>query len=176
MKTLILYKSKYGCSKQYAQWLSLEIKSDIYELDQYQSLGPSLENYGLIILGGGIYFGKINGADFVSTNWDILKNKKVILFSTSGAEPGEATINKFYENSLPQEIRSKIRYFPLSGACEYKDLSILHKILVFIVSLFLKNPQKKQDLRYGLNRAIRENVNPILEYIRASLLSNVMIP
>jgi menaquinone-dependent protoporphyrinogen IX oxidase len=171
VKALILYKSKYGSTKQYAQWLNQEINSDIFELDKC----PSLENYNLIILGGGIYMGKINGSDFISKNWDILKNKKVILFSTSGAEPGTPEIQNFYKNSLPQEIRSQIRYFPLSGACVYKDLTFLHKILSFIGSLFQKNPQKKYEMRHGFNRVKKDNINPILDYIKALLMSNISI-
>lgn len=171
MKTLILYKSKYGSSKQYAQWLNQEINSDMFELDKC----PSLENYNLIILGGGVYMGKINGSDFISKNWDTLKNKKVILFSTSGAEPGTPEIKSFYENSLSQEIRSQIKYFPLSGACSYKDLTFLHKIMSFIGSLLQKDPQKKHEMRHGFNRVKRENINPILDYIKTLLMENIAI-
>ncbi|KKQ11823.1 MAG: flavodoxin domain-containing protein [Candidatus Babeliales bacterium] len=171
MKSLILYKSKYGSSKQYAQWLNQEINSDIFELDKC----PSLENYNVIILGGGVYMGKINGSDFISKNWDALKNKKVILFSTSGAEPGTPEVMGFYENSLPQEIRTQIRYFSLSGACSYKDLTFLHKILSFIGSLLLKDPVKKHEMRYGFNRVKKENINPILDYIKTLLMGNISI-
>ncbi len=171
MKSLILYKSKYGSSKQYAQWLNQEINSDIFELDKC----PSLENYSVIILGGGVYMGKINGSDFISKNWDTLKNKKVILFSTSATEPGTPEINGFYENSLPKEIRAQIKYFPLSGACAYKDLTFSHKILSFIGSLFLKDPVKKHEMRHGFNRMKKENINPILDYIKTLLMGNISI-
>ncbi len=171
MKALILYKSKYGHTKQYAQWLNQEIKSDIFELDKC----PSLENYNLIILGGGVYMGKINGADFISKNWNIFKNKKVILFSTSGAEPHDPEIKGFYEKSLPQGIRTQVRYFPLSGGCAYEALTFVHKIFSFIGSLFQKNPQKKYEMRHGFNRVKKENINPILDYIKTLLMENISI-
>jgi menaquinone-dependent protoporphyrinogen IX oxidase len=172
MKSLILYKSKYGSTKQYAQWLHTEINSDIFELDKC----PSLDNYEIVILGGGVYMGKINGSEFISKNWNSLQNKKVILFSTSGAEPRDPELQKVYENSIPEEMRSHIQYFPLDGACNYKDLTFLHKVLSFIGSLFQKNPIKKYEMRHGFNRVKKENVNQIVEYIQALLMRNIMVP
>lgn len=171
MKTLILYKSKYGSTKQYAFWLNQEINSDIFELDKC----PPLENYNLIILGGGIYMGKINGSDFISKNWNVLKNKRVILFSASSTEPGDHQIKKFYENSVPQEIRTKIGYFPLSGACHYKNLTFFDKILTFLGSLLQKNQIKKYEMRHGFDRIKKENINPILDYIKMLLMSNISL-
>ncbi|KKQ33614.1 MAG: hypothetical protein US49_C0001G0294 [candidate division TM6 bacterium GW2011_GWF2_37_49] len=162
MKTLILYKSKYGSSKQYAQWLNSEINSDIFELDKC----PDLSNYNLIILGGGSYFGKINGSDFISKNWNVLKTKKIILFSTSGAKPQDPLIKNLYEDSIPAEIRAYVRYFPLDGACAYERLTWTHKILSFIGSMFQSDPVKKNEMRQGFDRVKKENINPIVEYVK----------
>lgn len=172
MKALILYKSKYGSSKQYAQWLNSEINSNIFELDKC----PSLNNYNLIILGGGIYFGKINGSSFISKNWDLLKNKKIILFSTSGARPQDPLVKKVYENSVPEKIRIHVPYFPLDGACAYEGLTWLHKILSFIGSTFQKDPVKKNEMRHGFNRVKKENIDQIVDYVKNLGLSNIMIP
>lgn len=39
MKNLVLYKSKYGNTKQYAQWLSEELNWDLRDLSSFKKKG-----------------------------------------------------------------------------------------------------------------------------------------
>ena len=64
MNGVILYQSKYGATKKYADWLSEETgfpcietrKADIHEIAKYDT----------IILGGGLYASGIAGLSFLS--------------------------------------------------------------------------------------------------------------
>lgn len=78
MNGVILYQSKYGATKRYAEWLSEETgfqcietkKADINEIIAYD----------VIILGGGIYASGIAGLSFIkriSINW---RTKKLLCF------------------------------------------------------------------------------------------------
>lgn len=74
MSGVILYQSKYGATKRYAEWLSEETgfqcietkKADINEIISYDS----------IILGGGIYASGIAGLPFLKKNINKLTDKK----------------------------------------------------------------------------------------------------
>ena len=68
-KGIILYKSKYGATKKYAQWLQ--------ELTGYECIETKKANikeilkYDVIILGGGVYASGIAGLSFIKNNIDI---------------------------------------------------------------------------------------------------------
>ena len=86
MNGVILYQSKYGATKRYAEWLSEETgfkcietkKADINEIIAYDP----------IILGGGIYASGIAGLSFLKKNINKLTDKKIIVFCC-GASPYE---------------------------------------------------------------------------------------
>ena len=76
MNGVILYQSKYGAAKRYADWLSEETgfpcmetrKADINEISAYDT----------IILGGGIYASGIAGLSFLKKNISKLTGKKIM--------------------------------------------------------------------------------------------------
>ena len=73
MDGVILYQSKYGAAKKYADWLAEETgypcmetkKADIKEIEKYDT----------IILGGGIYASGIAGLSFLKRNIGKLTGK-----------------------------------------------------------------------------------------------------
>ena len=86
MDGVILYQSKYGAAKKYADWLAEETgypcmetkKADIKEIEKYDT----------IILGGGIYASGIAGLSFLKRNIGKLTGKKILVFCC-GASPYE---------------------------------------------------------------------------------------
>ena len=97
MNGVILYQSKYGATKRYAEWLSEETgfkcietkKADINEIIAYDTIIS-------IILGGGIYASGIAGLPFLKKNINKLTDKKIIVFCC-GASP--------YEENTFQQIK-----------------------------------------------------------------------
>lgn len=81
-KTLIIYKSETGFTQKYAKWLSNELSCDICDFKNFSK--DKIDNYNILIYGGGIYAGQINGfKDFQNM---VPIDKKLILFMT-GATP-----------------------------------------------------------------------------------------
>jgi spore coat polysaccharide biosynthesis predicted glycosyltransferase SpsG len=50
IKVLIVYQSKYGSTKQYAEWIHQEIKGDLVNIEQGDK--PDLAKYDIMIIGG----------------------------------------------------------------------------------------------------------------------------
>lgn len=59
MDGIILYQSRYGATKRYADWLSEETGFDCIETREAKI--EDIKQYGTIILGGGIYASGIAG-------------------------------------------------------------------------------------------------------------------
>ena len=71
-KIVVMYYSKYGSTKRYAEWIASEINGDIYSIKKVNQ--NILENYDIIILGSGLYAGKIEGINIFINNYGIIKN------------------------------------------------------------------------------------------------------
>ena len=62
-KGIILYQSKYGATKKYAQWLQESTGYDCMETKS--ATVKQLKEYDTIILGGGVYASGIAGLSFL---------------------------------------------------------------------------------------------------------------
>ena len=86
-KTMVMYFSIYGTTKKYAEWIAEELSGDIYDIKNVTI--DVLLNYDTIILGNGLYAGKINGTNIILENYELLKNKKIILYTCGLADYNE---------------------------------------------------------------------------------------
>ena len=66
MNAIVIYKTKYGSTKTYAEWIAKELACDIVE---HKSVSVAdLEKYDTIIYGGGLYAEVINGVTLITRN------------------------------------------------------------------------------------------------------------
>ena len=54
-KTIVIYKSKYGASAQYAAWIAEELGCRAVSIDEFKK--NDLKNYENVIYGGGVQAG-----------------------------------------------------------------------------------------------------------------------
>lgn len=74
MNTIVIYKSKYGSTKQYANWIGEALSCEVADA---KSISVSdLLKYDRIIYGGGLYAEVIAGVTLITKNIEKLKDKK----------------------------------------------------------------------------------------------------
>lgn len=73
-KTAVIYKSKYGSTKKYAQWIAEELGADLMETDKTKL--SALQNYDVIVYGGGLYAGGVSGISLVTKNFSSIMDKE----------------------------------------------------------------------------------------------------
>lgn len=173
MKTLVVYKSKSGYAKTYAEWIAKDLECDIKE-NTGLSLND-LEPYDVIIYGGGVYVGKIAGIKLIKNNYEALKNKKLIVWA-SGADPGnEKTLSEFWKNNFDEQQLQNIKLFYLRGGFDYRKLGPVDKLLMNVFRKALakeKNPSEDTkgflDAFYTpQNYCKQENALPLIDYVRS---------
>ena len=145
MNGIILYQSKYGATKKYADWISAETGFSCIETKTAKI--NDIVKYDTIILGGGIYASGIAGLSFLKKNIKQLEKKKIIVFCC-GASP--------YEESAFQQIRSHnlknaladIPCFYCRGSWDMDSMSFKDRTLC---SMLRKAVSKKilMIMRYG---------------------------
>lgn len=173
MKTVVIYKSKSGYTKKYAEWIAEEIKCDIKENKNLKL--SDIQDYDTIIYGGGLYATMINGIDLIKKNFQELKGKNIIVYAT-GSNPGRAEeMNKVWEATFTEEQRNVIHKFYLRGGFDYSNLSFGNKILMSMLKKKLqseKNPtEDEKDLLKAYDEPIdftnKDNIKGILECINS---------
>ncbi|MFN7250240.1 MAG: flavodoxin domain-containing protein [Anaerobacillus sp.] len=131
MKTAVIYASKTGFTKKYAEWISEELTADMFELSEISI--DKLVNYDTIIFGGGLYAVGINGINIITKNFEKLKDKKIVVFATGVSPSREEAIIEIKNKNLPGEMQKSIKYFYLRGGFEYRRLKSLDKLLMTLL-------------------------------------------
>ncbi|MBB6621978.1 flavodoxin domain-containing protein [Clostridium gasigenes] len=145
-KSVIVYKSKYGSTKVYAQWIAKKLEADIYEVNEVKV--DKLLEYNNIIFGGGLYAGGIGGSAIISKNFHKLKNKNIIVF-TVGLSPTEdkSIFKPAIDKNFSADIQREITFFHLRGGIDYKKLSLIHRVMMAMLKLGIakKKPEELSD-------------------------------
>ena len=65
-KTIVVYKTKYGSTKSYAQWIAEDLGCNFVDAKDIKI--DELLQYDTIIYGGGLYAEIINGVSLITKN------------------------------------------------------------------------------------------------------------
>lgn len=103
-KGIILYQSKYGATKKYAQWL--KAMTGFHCMEITNGAVREAAAYETIVVCGGIYASGIAGLAFLKKNIGELRDKKLAIFCV-GASP--------YDESAFAEIKGRNLTGDLSG-------------------------------------------------------------
>ncbi len=102
-KGLVIYKSKYGATKKYADMLKAELSCEIYESGNCKMV--ELTSYDWIIFAGGIYASGILGLDVLKKNYKLLKNRKVAVFCVGASPFDERALAEIKAHNLKEELK-----------------------------------------------------------------------
>lgn len=97
-KGLILYQSKYGATKRYADWLAEITGFDCVKTPQ-ASVRQAAE-YDVIVLMGGIYASGVAGLSFFKKNRDALAGKRLAVFCVGASPYDEAALAQLSAHNL----------------------------------------------------------------------------
>lgn len=152
MKGIILYKSKYGTTEKYAQWLSEATGFEM--LETVKATVAALKDYDTIILGGGIYAHGIAGIAFLKKNFQALKDKKLIVFC-DGASPFE---QKAFDEIRKLNMKDELADIPLfycRGTFDLKSMTFIDRKLCQMLqkAVAKKEPDKLEVWEKALMEA-----------------------
>ncbi|NLL82355.1 MAG: flavodoxin [Tissierellia bacterium] len=172
--TVVVYKSKYGSTKKYAQWIAEETKADLFEGSEI--VASDLKEYATIIFGGGLYAGGIAGISTLTKNYELLKDKRIIVFTVGLSSTDKKEIFlPILEKSFSEEMQQRISFFHLRGGIDYKRLSIVHRVMMGMLKLVIsrKDPSDLSEDDKGLLATYgkkvdftdKSTIKPLLSYL-----------
>lgn len=142
MKTVVIFKSKTGFVKKYAEWIAEDLSADIFDVSKANI--NMLNVYDTIIYGGSLHAVGINGVKLITQNIDKLKDKKIVVFATGASPSSEKVINDVINKNFTSEQQKYIKFFYLRGGFNFSKLSLLDKILMTLLKWKMKSKKEEK--------------------------------
>jgi len=172
-KIIVVYRSKSGFAKSYAEWIAEELNCDLLQGNKVKV--STLLSYDTIIYGAGLYAVGINGIKLITRNFDRLKDKKLIVFSVGASPVRKETTEEIRKANIPAEQLEEIQFFYLRGGFDYSRLTRFNKFLMTLMKIKLKrakNPDADQrgmlaGYTHPLDFTNKKYIEPIIRYVKA---------
>jgi len=165
MSGIVVYRSSTGSTKQYAEWIAEETG---FALHDSRDKAIPWDASDTVVIGSPIVALKPALSGWIAKNWDQMKDKRVVLFTTSGADPADEPVMDWIEKALPESIRSQIRTFPLPGRFDYARLKGAGKAMIWFAANVLGNKDVKNQIKNPVDGVAKEKLAPLLDALRES--------
>lgn len=174
MKTVIVYKSKTGFTKKYAQMIAKEIACDLLELKK--ATPRKLAEYDTVVFGSRFFAGTVDGLKKARELFAASGAKKFVVFAT-GATPNEAAaiVDEVWKNNFtPQELEAIPHFYMQSGIC-YEKMPFGEKMMMKMAAKMMKNQKDKDEMGQGFEEALKgsfdisseEYMRPLVAYLKS---------
>ena len=146
MNAIVIYKSKYGSTRAYAEYIANKLECRAEEVKNVSA--SELLNYDAIIYGGGLYAEIINGVSFITKNINTLKDKKIAVFST-GITPMDC--REYYDGMVIEKnfktgVPSNLRVFNFPGKMIHSELSLPHRTALSALKKIMSSKEKSTEM------------------------------
>ena len=174
MNAIVVYKTKYGSTKTYAEWIAEELSADIRDAKTVKA--DDLLKYDTIIYGGGLYAEVINGVSLITQNYEKLKDKKLIVYTTGITPPD---VKEYYEGEVMEKNfkngAGNIKIFNFMGKMILEELTPVHRAAIKSLKKIMegkKNPSEMVKLLIKLCDTFgdftdKEAIGDLVEYAKA---------
>lgn len=173
MKTAVVYKSKTGYTRKYAEWIAEALSADIFEASKVKVI--MLTQYDAIVYGGSLYASGIIGVKLITENIDKLKDKKLVVFATGASPSRDDVIDEVLDKNFTKEQQNYIKFFYMRGGFNYSKLNLIDKFLMTLLKLKIKSKKKEElsDDEIGMLTAydkpvdftMKNRIDEIVNYI-----------
>ncbi len=143
MKGIVLYTSKTGFTKRYAEWIAQALGCEATPYDS----GIRLEDYDTVIYGGGFHAGMIGGLKAFLGRLPRLEGKRVVVFAT-GATPEDAPdAKKAMRQNFTDAQWNAVRAFYLQSGLCYEKMGRGDRAMMAVFRAMLRLTRAQEDMQ-----------------------------
>jgi menaquinone-dependent protoporphyrinogen IX oxidase len=170
MKGIIIYKSKYGATRQYAEWIGRELDIPVFESDALDS--DQLNQSDYVILGSSVYIGKLLIRKWLNKNSNSILGKRTYLFVVCGTPANKKEqLNSYITESVPEKIRHKCKIYFLPGRLILNRLSWVDSILLKMGAWMAKSREAKEEMVKEYNEVSKENIKELVNAVKRTSMA-----
>lgn len=162
MGGIIIYRSSYGSTKQYAEWIREETGFPLFD-SRDRSIPWDADT---IVIGCPVIAFRPLLAGWIGKHWNKLDGKRVFLFTTSGADPATQPVRDLVERALPDRVKRGMSIFPLAGRFDFQKATRLHKVMLRTAAFALRSEEIKHQIKNPVDGVSRANLGDLLAAIK----------
>lgn len=163
MNRIVIYKSKSGFTRKYAEWIAQELECQALPLNKIKA--KELSVYNQVIYGGAIMADLIKGLGKIKN----LNLKKLIIFSCGmNMQTEEYRQRVANVNNIPLE-----GFYYFEGGYNPKMTGFMGRMIIKMISNNIKKKEIKTEsdihmleTSTGMDRTKRENIKELIEYAK----------
>ena len=143
MKTIVIYNSKTGFTKRYAEWISEALSCECVELKEASK--KNLSEYDAVVFGGWCMAGGVTKLAWFKNQVPALATagKKLIVFVVGGSPADSPDIPVAMERIFSGKEWSGVKSFYFPGGFNYEKMSLPSKLAM---KMFIKTILAKKDI------------------------------
>lgn len=174
MKTLVLYTSQTGFTKNYAYWINEQVGGQVLRLKDVTKMPSSFfDDFDTIIYGGWTMGGKIVKAEWFLEKAASWKNKKLVIYCCGATPNDNPDIQPFLDRILTDEQKQYIKAFYCQAGINYKKMKFASKLAMKAFVTMLRNKVDKNQQEIDMMNLLSESfdnsdkkyIQPIVDYI-----------
>lgn len=175
MNGLIIYKGKYGATRQYAYWLGKELALPMVSADNIG--GRQLKPYDYLLIGTSVYIGKLQVKNWMKENEAFLAGKKIFFFQVAAAPATDLEKRMSYINSgVPAGLMTDCKFFFLDGRLKMDKLRWWDRFKLKMGARLTRDREAKKHMLTDFDKVKKENLGNILSFIRQYLHEQTSLP
>jgi menaquinone-dependent protoporphyrinogen IX oxidase len=165
MRGIVVYKGKYGATRQYAEWLGAELELPVQPAEKLTKGKPSLFDY--VVIGSSVYVGKLLMGKWLRKNLGLLRGKRLFLFIVCATPDSEPTKQgDIIKRNVPVSLLGQLNIFFLPGRLVRHKLSWKDALILRLGAWLEKDPVKKRAMLSDIDEVKIENLSNTIESVR----------
>lgn len=170
--SIIIYGSKYGTAKKYAEELA---KRTGIAIKSYEDIGD-INGFDTVIYIGALYAGGVLGMKKTFSKMSECRNKKIIIATVGLADPADSENTDGIKNGMKRQL-SKETYenayiFHLRGGIDYSQLGFKHKTMMGL--LYKKTKSLPEEKKTAEVQSMLETYNKKVDFVDYNCLINII--
>ena len=171
MRTLVIYESQAGSTKQYAEDIAKAVGADILPLKKFKA--KMIPNYDVFVFGGWVRGSTIVGLNDFLAEYDAMEGKDIIIFSSGMSMTSPETRKNMISANILDLYH--VRYYQFQGSFDFSKLSLKNKFLFNAAIRQVENdPNATADMKmvsyvkdHPVNFYDQEKVNRVIAVINS---------
>lgn len=151
MQTIVIYNSKTGFTKRYAEWIAKASGAACLPLSGAKR--KDLTGYDAIVFGSWACAGSIKDVDWFTENMDRWKGKKLIVFCV-GASPVTPDVEKSLASNFNEPKLEQADVFYCPGGLNYEKMSASSRLMMRMFVRMIKAKKNKSATEEEMARVM----------------------
>ena len=166
-KTIIIYRSATGFTRQYALWLGEALGCEAVPYGERKKV--RLEDYEQVIFGGWFHAGGIRGMKWFEKQLPRLRGRRLAVFAVGACPTGDPGVEEALAHNLPASQWEGVARFYLRGGLNYEKMGLGDRLMMaaFRQMLRKKEGADSETLR-GVSRSFdaldRDSLVPLIQW------------